>query len=731
MMLPTETPLRSNWTAPVPLQQPYNCGPFNDVNEYDVGDIEASIEAGEALTFTRRSRYEGESEDERCEAAPAPAFAPAPATAMLHRTDTDTDTATATATATAAATTTTNLAPTTPTPDDASLTAEQANILQLALAGQSIFFTGSAGTGKSFLLRRIIVALKSKMAALNLPNGVVVTAPTGIAACNVGGVTLHSFGGIGQGREPRDKLLAIVKRSSAAKNRWRDAAVLVIDEISMLDGGLFDKLDYIARRVREKEDRPFGGIQLILAGDFFQLPPVGMTGGDKSSAGAGAGAGDAPPAPIKFAFEAAAWAPSLYAQRSLRKVFRQKDDVFVSLLNNFRTGVVSPDAERLLRDAGGALRALEAERAPTKPTSVFALNRMVDEVNERELAKCSTEAPRVYNADDTGQEPYLSTMRSSCIAPTSLCLKVGAQVMLLKNIDAKNGLVNGARGVVVSYENDFPVVTFVRSVHAANVVDASDAGAGASAGAGAGSGSALVEEDPLTRVIHQEEWSIELGSQKVALRRQLPLKLAYALSIHKSQGMTIDLLDISMNGIFEYGQAYVAISRAVALDRVRIRGFTPGCVRAHPTVALYYAWLEDKGKKGPFVPPPRERAEEGAAVGYGGGGFGGGANGGGGGGGGGATAGACFKCGRPGHFSRECPGGGGRGGGGGAPVGARPASAGLACFKCRQPGHYANACPGVGAWGGGGASPVVQRRIEDVPGGGALLRGMHGLPPRT
>jgi hypothetical protein len=371
-------------------------------------------------------------------------------------------------------------------------------------------------------------------------------------------------------------------------------------------------------------------------------------------------------------------------------VFRQKDDTFVKLLNEFRTGVVSRDAEQQLASAGSSLQKLAAENSVIKPTSVFALNRMVDEVNDRELQRCSDEAPVVFTASDYGEEPFLSTIRTSCIAPTIVHLKTGAQVMLLKNIDAAAGLVNGARGVIVDFVDGLPRVSFAPK---------------------AGSGAKIV------RLLSYEEWTIELGSRVVANRRQIPLKLAYALSIHKSQGMTIDLLDIDMHGIFEYGQAYVALSRAVALDRVRIKGFKPACVRAHPTVAAYYAWLGAPGKKEPFVPPPPPSTEALGASGqpYAGGG-----------------SGACFKCGKQGHFSRECPGagGGGGGGGGGRPFVQGGASSGGAksCYKCGQPGHFANKCPGAGAGryaGGQGSAPVVQRSIEDVSGSSSLLKHMH------
>jgi ATP-dependent DNA helicase PIF1 len=402
--------------------------------------------------------------------------------------------------------------------------------------------------------------------------------------------------------------------------------VLVIDEVSMLDAGLFDKLDYIARRVRGR-DLPFGGIHLVIAGDFFQLPPVGLTGGAPSAAG------EPPAPPIKFAFEATAWSRSIYAQLTLRRVFRQKDGGFVQMLNEFRVGVVTPAAERAVQTAGATVRAMEAARSQTKPTSIYALNKNVDEVNSRELALCVGTAVD-YAAVDSGEEPFIGTLRSSCIAPTALSLKVGAQVMLIKNLDAEKGLVNGARGFVSRFVGGLPEVIFSVSAHAKSKKPA----------AGAAGAAAEPFNDDVSMILQPQEWTLELGSRVVATRQQIPLKLAYALSIHKSQGMTIDLLDVSMKGVFEYGQAYVALSRAVSLDRVRVSAFTAALVKAHPVVVAYYKWLEMPAPKAPFVPPPRPVEQSRAAGGAWGGNSGAG-----------GAGNACYRCQKPGHFARDCP----------------------------------------------------------------------------
>lgn len=227
------------------------------------------------------------------------------------------------------------------------LSDEQKSVLDLvAEKKKSIFFTGSAGTGKSVLLREIIKALRDRHK--REPDRVAITASTGLAACNVGGVTLHSFAGIGLGKEPVPELVKKIKRNQKAKARWMRTKILIIDEISMVDGDLFDKLEAIARAIRNN-GRPFGGIQLVITGDFFQLPPVPDYGRIS-----------------KFSFDATTWNTSIEHTIGLTQVFRQKDPgktgfesfgirlivtVFANMLNEMRLGRLTPksvDAFRAL-----------------------------------------------------------------------------------------------------------------------------------------------------------------------------------------------------------------------------------------------------------------------------------------------------------------------------------------------------------------------------------------------
>ena len=226
------------------------------------------------------------------------------------------------------------------------LSDEQRSVLDLvAEQKRSVFFTGSAGTGKSVLLRETIKVLRQKYQ--REMDRVAVTASTGLAACNVGGVTLHSFAGIGLGKEAVPELVRKIKRNQKARQRWLRTKILIIDEISMVDGDLFDKLEAIARAIRNN-GRPFGGIQLVITGDFFQLPPVPDYGRVS-----------------KFSFDAATWNTSIQHTIGLTQVFRQKDPgasidevdrrclltitVFANMLNEMRLGRLTPKSNDAFR----------------------------------------------------------------------------------------------------------------------------------------------------------------------------------------------------------------------------------------------------------------------------------------------------------------------------------------------------------------------------------------------
>ncbi|NWT97294.1 PIF1 helicase, partial [Urocynchramus pylzowi] len=410
----------------------------------------------------------------------------------------------------------------------ARLSAEQEAVLGAVRSGKSIFFTGSAGTGKSFLLKRIVGSLP--------PNITYATASTGVAACHIGGTTLHAFAGIGSGKAPLEQCIQLAERPGV-RQHWLACQHLIIDEISMVDGKFFDKLEAVARAVR-KRDEPFGGIQLIICGDFLQLPPVCKANEE-----------------TKFCFQAKSWRKCIHINMELTEVRRQTDKTFVSLLSAIRLGRCTEEVTRQLMQTA----AHKSERDGILATRLCTHKDDVEITNERRLQQLPGEV-HVFEALDS--DPMLvKLIDAQCPVGGRVELKLGAQVMLAKNLDVSQGLVNGARGVVVGFESEqkgLPKVRFLCGV---------------------------------TQLIKMEKWVIKGPSGVHLSRQQLPLKLAWAISIHKSQGMSLDCVEISLARVFESGQAYVALSRARSLAGLRVLDFDPKAVRADPAVLHFYRQL--------------------------------------------------------------------------------------------------------------------------------------------
>lgn len=459
---------------------------------------------------------------------------------------------------------------------DISLNYEQMEALQLLKSGRNLFITGPGGSGKSVLISACVEWAKK------CGKRVHVTGTTGVAACNIGGVTLHSWSGL----NTREVIAATASKFSAAKanqvvRRMRKSAVdiwhrtdlLFIDEISMLERSHLDVLDQIGQAIRQSP-LPFGGIQLVLVGDFLQLPPVKSRCPPTSSASGIV-------RPSSFAFNSACFerlfgisrvlkgriagdeqdsvacveahvddnTPPLGSVVMLRTVHRQgKDEQLVSLLNRARFGRVTKEDISILHNK--CYKSSEvSDHCPENAIHVgwTYLCTHVSEARSRntaELAKLPG-LHHTFNAVDWQVSDAAGRALSNiCRAPAKLELSIGAQVILVKTLDAASGLVNGARGVVSQFtpKTCQPVVLF-------------DCG----------------EE----RIIGPERWNIRGGRrslQEIASRKQLPLDLAWAISIHKSQGMTLDRAVVSLSNVFECGQGYVALSRVRSLDGLRIRG---------------------------------------------------------------------------------------------------------------------------------------------------------------
>jgi ATP-dependent DNA helicase PIF1 len=411
------------------------------------------------------------------------------------------------------------------------------------------------------LLRELIKVLKRKHR--KDPDAVAVTASTGLAACNIGGVTLHSFAGIGLGKEAVPDLVRKIKKNQKARNRWARTKVLILDEISMVDGDLFDKLESVARQIRNN-GRPFGGIQLVMTGDFFQLPPVPE--GGKAA---------------KFAFDANSWTSCIEHTIGLSQVFRQRDPEFANMLNEMRVGKLSKATVDTFKSLSRELHYDDGIQA----TELFSTRNEVDSANRRKMQGLPGEAMK-FIAVDSGTITDVQRrdkLLQNCMAPQAIELKLHSQVMLIKNVD--DSLVNGSLGRVVGFmsEKMFDLM--------------SDQGLSEKeAGKGIETGHrwplvqfAMIDGTSRQLLCQPETWKVELPNGEVqAQRAQVPLILAWALSIHKAQGQTLERVKVDLRRAFEKGQAYVALSRATCKEGLQVLGFEERKVMAHDKVREFY-----------------------------------------------------------------------------------------------------------------------------------------------
>lgn len=411
------------------------------------------------------------------------------------------------------------------------------------VAGKSVFLTGEAGTGKTEVIKKVRDNFENK-------RNVALTSTTGTSALLMGGVTLHSYLGIGLGEGTAKWLSDNIMKKKYLTKRWLEIDILVIDEISMLNPDLFDKLDKVARIVRgsqssKKASEPWGGIQLLLSGDFLQLPVVGSS---------------------KFTFEASSWNDSIGTTVILTENVRQQDDnLWKDILSEIRLGSISKSSEDVLNtrvDASVCSNGII-------PTRIFSHNRQVDETNELSLDNLARENPELefveFNmsvvklVSKRVDENAIEKMKERSVATIDIQLCVGAQVMLLVN-NMELGLSNGSRGVVTGFsEEGFPVVRFINGV---------------------------------SMPIERHDFNITDSSGNVIefIIRQLPLKIAYAISIHKSQGITLDCAEVDIKSCFCCGQGYVALSRVKSLEGLSIiGGFDPSVICADQKCIDFYS----------------------------------------------------------------------------------------------------------------------------------------------
>lgn len=413
------------------------------------------------------------------------------------------------------------------------LNIEQKEAFEIIKNGKNVFITGGAGVGKSFLIKFI------QKWGINKNINIEITALTGIAALLIGGKTLHSWAGIGLGKEDKITLYMKILGNKNVVKRWLDTKILVIDEISMLSVSLFEKLNYIGQKIRHSY-KPFGGIQLVFVGDFAQLPPVENDN-------------------INYLFNNKEWINSIDRTLYLKINSRQTDPEFSNMLNEIRIGIVTDKTFVKLQSKIGIK--LEGE---IKPTKIYSTRSSVDDLNLKKLNKLIIKGNplKSYICTDVikgkcHNTEYITTyVNTNSNFRKELQICVGAQVMLIYNLDVKAGLVNGSRGIVKSFIEGYPSVLFSNGIQ--------------------------IVVTPI-----ESEYKIQDNIRLI--RTQIPLILAWASTVHKSQGCTLDCVSIDLgSSIFAYGQAYTALSRVKSFDSLTLEALDISKIIANPAVTEFY-----------------------------------------------------------------------------------------------------------------------------------------------
>lgn len=431
------------------------------------------------------------------------------------------------------------------------LSNEQDRALRLVLQGQNVFVTGAAGCGKSEWLRQLIAQLP--------PGTTAVTAATGIAARAIGGVTLHSFAGIGRGDGHFRDIVARVKNNPDVVGAWRRTTTLIIDEISMVNPETFDLVDQLGRFLRNQASAAFGGMQVVCVGDFLQLPPV-----DKSRNGD----------PV-MAFHATAWKQLGFKAVEFRIAHRQRtDNAFVKCLDDVRWGNVTPDVDAMLRGCVVDPEKAAALQADDSTTMLVALNADADECNEKRLDALQSDYER-YQAIDTFSNDTIDLDRETML-PQSLTLKIGAKVVVTVAVPSQ-GLRNGDVGIVEGFAAAAGSALYAQLPRVRFPTH--------------GDGAALVVVEPTTS-------DVTTRGVRMASRTMLPLRLAWALTAHKCQGMTLDHVVMSLDRtFFEYGQAYVALSRVRGAKSLSLTKLDTSVIRAPKAAVEFALHVRDQSTK--------------------------------------------------------------------------------------------------------------------------------------
>jgi ATP-dependent DNA helicase PIF1 len=401
---------------------------------------------------------------------------------------------------------------------------KQAQALTVMLGGASVFLTGPPGAGKTYALNEFIRRAKKR------GKHVAVTASTGIAATHIGGATIHSWSGLGIRDALTDTDRDWLRKNIGLRKRYLGTDVLVIDEVSMLHGKRLDMLNEVSKLLREN-NQPFGGMQVVLVGDLFQLPPVSR--GNEAQ---------------DFIHTSEAWHELSPKICYLTEQHRQQDDQLLAILEAMRRGEVEQWHAEALQERLG----IHPEEQMTV-TRLYAHNIDVEAINDRYLAKLP-DVGKTYTMETKGAANKVEQLVRGLLAPETLTLKVGAEIMFVANNFAE-GFVNGSRGAVIGFQDDLPLVT-------------------------------LMSNGQTIRV-NRHSWTLMEDEAKKAEVVQLPLRLAWAITIHKSQGMSLDAAEIDLGKTFTPGMGYVALSRVRSLKGIYLTGLNRMAMQLHPDIFTF------------------------------------------------------------------------------------------------------------------------------------------------
>lgn len=418
------------------------------------------------------------------------------------------------------------------------LNEKQDEAFKAMINGKNIFITGPGGSGKSHVINLFVDYYKNNIE--NLENKLYVTSSTGLSSLLINGITINQYAGIGTGEKDVDYYVKNIQKKKPVRERWKNTDVLIIDEISMINSKLFEKLDIIAQKIR-KNNSPFGGIQIICSGDFLQLPPVKST---------------------DFCFESFTWDITIEKIFYFDKIIRQNNIEFQNVLNKIRIGNIDNDVKKVLETCRN--RKLD-NKDGIIPTLLFSKKDIVKTYNDAKQQELIDNKNKTvsYNSEyifsskirEEVKQDYINLINSQFNVQDNIVFSKYSQVMLnVNNID--EGLANGSRGIIIDFsEKDNPIVQFLNG----KVLE-----------------------------IKKKDYKLEENKDNIT-KKQIPLIHAWAITIHKAQGMSLEYIQTDIGkSIFEYGQAYVVLSRIKTLEGLSLIDIDYSKIKANPKVIKFY-----------------------------------------------------------------------------------------------------------------------------------------------